>query len=129
MNQQEEQIKELYQQLKRDDERQAPSFASMLETLVTQRERAAGGWPVLRFALAALGLLLMAGGWFVFFRRSTNEQVVGPPAPPEIKIPQVPHSDPPPKMAVSDNKPPKVVKRRHAAAQRLPVELMISQWR
>ena len=129
MNQSEDQIKELFRQLKQDDERHAPSFASVWQTAVTCSEKAAGGWPVLRVALAVIVLLTLAGAGFVFFRQTAGEQVAQPPAAPEVKVPQVPHNDPPPKMASSDHQPRKVVRHRRAPAQQQPIELVVSQWR
>jgi hypothetical protein len=129
MNQQEEQIKELFQQLKRDDERRAPSFTSVWQTAMSRSNRAAGRWPVLRVALAAIVLLMLAGVWFVFSRQTAVEQVRQPPAPPEVRVPQVPHSDPPPKIVWSNKQPRKVVRHRRAPAPEPPLEVMISQWR
>src|SRR6185503_5262090 len=114
MNQQEEQIKELFQQLKRDDERRAPSFTSVWQTAMSRSNKAAGRWPILRVALAAIVVLMLAGVWFVFSRQTSVERVAQPPAPPEVSVPSVPHNDPPPKLASSDNPPRKVVRRRRA---------------
>ncbi len=129
MNQSEEQIKELFRQLKQDDERHAPSFASVWQTAVTRGEKAAVGWSILRVALAVIVLLTLAGAGFVFFRQTADKQVARPPATPEVNAPPAPHNDPPPKLASYDNQPRKVVRRRRAPAPAQPLEVMISQWR
>lgn len=128
-SQEEEQIKELFQQLKQDDERHTPSFARVWETAVSGGERAGGGWPILRAAVAALVLLMLAGSWFVFFRRPASERLAQLPAVPEVRLPQTPISKPPPKLASSNNPPRKVVRRPRAPARQMPLELVISQWR
>ena len=129
MNRREEQIKELFQRLKQDDERSAPSFANQWETAVTRGEKAAGGRPGLRFAIATIMLMTFAGAGVLFFRQAGGEQKTQPPDAPEISVPRVPPSDPSPVMALSDNKTAKVVRRRRAPEQRLPLEVMVSQWR
>jgi hypothetical protein len=129
MNRREEQIKELFQQLKQDDERYAPSFANQWETAVTRGEKAAGGWPVLRVAMAAMILMTFAGAGVLLFRLAASEQVAPPPDAPKVSVSPAPYTEPPPMIALSGNAPPKVVRRRRAPAQRLPLEAMISEWR
>lgn len=131
MKQEEEQIKELFRQLKQDDERRAPSFAKVWETAVTRDERVARSWPVLRVALAALVLLMLAAGaGFVFLRQTPEvKQAARPSATPEVKAPLAPQSNPRPKIAVTNKQQRKFVRRRRVPAREMPLEPVISQWR
>ncbi len=119
--------KELFQQLKQDDERHAPHFAGVLETALSRGETSGWGW--LAPQVVMLMLIALAGGWFVFFKRSANELAARPPAPPEIKIQRVLPSDPPPPLvASSEDKPPKFVRRRRISPP-MQMNALISQWR
>ncbi len=129
MNQQEEQIKELFQQLRRDDERHTPPFAGVW-AVVERGAPTSWGWPAWRVALATIVLLMLAGVWAVSFRQPADERFARPPAPPESAVPRVPEGVAPPSgLASSTGKPPKLVRRRRVPAPPLPLDALVSQWR
>lgn len=132
--QEELRTKDLFQRLKRDDERRAPRFAVALETAIALGERSHRGHLIPRMKLA-LGVLLivtaaLAGLWFKAYtnRLTTTELAVQPPDAPAIQIPPVPQREVP-ILAVTVNKPRESAHRHHALLPPLPMSALISQWR
>lgn len=121
--------KELFQQLKQDDELSAPSFAGMLETAALSGESKSGRWLSLRLAMVPIAavLVLLAGGWFLFVRQ---EQILLPPPPPEDanqsgKLSCNCDGD---LLPPKNDKPPKAVRRKRSAPP-MQMNALVSQWR
>ncbi|MBS1788497.1 MAG: hypothetical protein JST85_12285 [Acidobacteria bacterium] len=81
-NEEEREAREWFQQLKRDDERSAPSFASVVNAANSERVgRKVDSWRYFRLATVSVAamLVLSASGWLWFIRQ---EQVLLPPPVP-----------------------------------------------
>jgi len=127
MQQEEKTIKELFQQLKREDERQAPPFAYTKAAALAQREPGTQRWGVQLAAVAALVLLVCSVMWW-----SLHGHVKKPPFPVETVLnvpkPGAPRVSTPPSLAVSVSPKPAVYRRR-ARRQAQPDLALLSQWR
>src|SRR5687768_12018250 len=131
MKREEERIRKLFQQLKEEDERHAPSFAHDWNAALSRQEKLKHQWSAWRVAVgAALLIVLGAGGagWWMYVRQSTKQ-----PDPVEIA-----RSDRPvdsftplpgsPSSAPVKN-PPSITRRQRASVRRQPTAIWISQWR
>lgn len=122
-------IQELFQQLRQDDERRTPSFATGWESAIARGETARRGqlFPRLATALIVLliGLMTLAGVWF---KQSTIELTALPPDAPVIEVPQVPPHESP-LIAGAGSNPRGVARRRHSSLPALPMDALVSQWR
>lgn len=94
-------IRELFQELRREDERGAPSFAGAWNVARTRQAKSRHRWTARRFATVAAVLALLSVGWWMASGRFTRQL-----APVEIA-----GSDP------------------SVAASATPSAMLISQWR
>jgi len=125
-------IRELFQQLRRDDERGAPSFVDGLAPSPSRRERDAR----LRFgrqiAVAIVVAILLGGAWLIFSRRDTKTpdqaNAVNSNGAPGPRV-----EAPPPNPTPSSNESPTIKPdrqyRKQRRAQNRPETLLLSQWR
>lgn len=119
--------RELFQQLKRDDELSAPSFASVMNAAAAKGERPYGRWRPLRLAAipTTAMLVVFVGGWLWIVQQ--REEILLPPDPPELSTKSF--CDCPAEPIVAGNaEPPKVVWLRRSAPRR-PINALVSQWR
>ncbi len=131
MTREEERIRKLFQQLREEDERNAPSFARDWNVALSRREKSRRRWAVWRFAAAGAALILLGAGcagWWMFFRQSTKQQ-----SPIQIGRSATPASDAtPPPVSPSPapvRNPPNVTGRRRPFVRPQPPAILISQWR
>lgn len=119
-------LKELFQRLRRDDERRAPPFIGILEAAATRNEKTGRYRFVLRVAATALALFVAS--WIFLFKRSTSTPplpappllVERGPAPAPIKLP----------LRVSPARTPlKRAWRRPGPSQPSQIDIVISRWR
>jgi hypothetical protein len=132
MNQEREErtIRELFRQLRRDDEPSAPPFAASLEDALSRNERTDRFRFVRPAAVAIVVLLLLGGVWLSFPKRSAKTQFPidvgnsGTPAP-NVESPPAPEPTSP---SVADQ-PMKSNRHRQKHVQPRPATLLVSQWR
>lgn len=131
MKREEERIKEMFQQLREEDERNAPAFTRAWNATLSRREKPWRRWAVWRLAAGATALILLGAGclgWWMFFRQSTRRQ-----APIEIVRSEQPApvvTPPPvfPSPAPVKN-PPNVTRRQRPFVRPQAPAILISQWR
>jgi hypothetical protein len=131
--QEEKTIRELFRQLRREDERSAPPFANSLEVALARQERADRSRLVWRVAVAAAALVLLGGSWWLFFEREAKTTVpvvtVKSGAPdnriePEVGVIPLPNSP----ATLPRERRVRSVRRQQRPKPRQTVTL-ISQWR
>lgn len=127
MKREEERIRKLFQQLREEDERNAPSFTHDWNVTLSRRDKPRRRWDVWRLAVAAAALILLCAGWWMFFRQSTKRQapveigksnMFAPAAPPPVSPSPAPVRD-----------PPNVTRRQRPLVRHQPPAILISQWR
>ncbi len=74
MKQEEERVKTLFQQLREEDERHAPSFAHGWSEALSRWDTPRRRWALWRLATGAAALMLLGAGWWLFVREPTKEQ-------------------------------------------------------
>jgi hypothetical protein len=130
----ENRIKELFHELKQEDERRAPAFARILEAALSGSAKTRQPWPVLPVAVAAAMLILVGVFVFTVSRQSATETYQAESSSSE---PVAPLAEPPaPGLAVSaphknesPNKPePTRSARRRVAQLRRLSPTLISEW-
>jgi hypothetical protein len=121
----------LFQQLKEEDERHAPSFAHDWNAALSRQEKLRHHWSAWRVAVgAALLIVLGAGGagWWMYVRQSTKQSdpvdIVRSDRPVDGFTPLPVSPSPAPVR-----NPPSVTRRRRTFAQPRPTATWISQWR
>jgi hypothetical protein len=122
------QFRELFQQLKAEDERRAPAFARVMaganEATHISRRLA---W---RLAIAALALLVGVSLWFAFFRPGPESLIVQPVTPPPAAPRTAPaplRESPPPQLAVVARPPIRRAKQQLRKTVP-PLEALVTQW-
>jgi cytoskeletal protein RodZ len=136
MKQQEEKISKLFQQLKEEDDRQAPSFAHAWNMALSRQEKRKAPWRMWEVAAStALLIVLGAGGvwWWMHTKQHVQQQgapfydfslqledkpVDGFTAPPPVSPAPLP-------VKKSRN----VTRRQRRFVSSQPTEGLISQWR
>ena len=120
--------KELFQQLRQDDERQAPTFISMWEVTMSRSEKAGPYRLVLRIAAVMVALGLLSAYWLILFKRQAS---LPTPAPPRHVIAGDPsHAPilvPPPESAAQRLR--KRARQSRTPAQSGQSDMVISEWR
>ena len=92
----ENRIKELFHELKREDERRAPAFARTMEAALSRGAKTRQPWPVLPVAVVAIILALVAVSVFIIFKRGATKTYQTEPAKEEAQnTPALPPSLPP----------------------------------
>ncbi len=131
MKREEEKIRKLFQQLREEDERNAPSFTHDWNAALSRREKPRRHWAVWRLAASAAALILLGAGcagWWMFFRQSTKQQ-----APIEIGRLGTPAPDATPPLVFPSpapvKNPPNVTRRQRLFVRPQPPAILISQWR
>jgi hypothetical protein len=130
MKREEERISKLFQQLKEEDERHAPSFAHDWNAALSRQEKLRQQWNAWRVAVAALLIVLGAGcaGWWMYARQSTKQSapvaIVRPDRPVDSFTPLPVSPSPTPVK-----NPPNVTRRQRPSARPQPTAILISQWR
>ena len=129
----ENRIRELFNEMKREDERRAPSFARTMESALSRGAKTRQPWRVLPIAVAAALLILIGLSAFIIFRRSApqiyqaarTEPVAPPdqPPPPDI-IKIAPRKNEPP-----NRKEPARSGKRRVTDQPRPSPTLISDWK
>jgi hypothetical protein len=128
MKREEERIRKLFQQLKEDDERNAPAFTQDWNVALLRLEKPRRRWEVWRLAAAAIALILLGAGGWMFFRQPMTRQapteiVRSDPPPPYVTPPTVSPSPVPAKN------PHYVIRRQRPVVRPQPPASLISQWR
>lgn len=126
MKREEQRIRELFQQLKEEDERHAPSFTGDWNAALSRRERPRRSLAVWQLAATA-ALILLGAGWWMFFKQPTNRQ-----APIEIGKSNNSAADAAPPVSPSPapvRNPPNVTRRQRPLARPRPPATLVSQWR
>ena len=129
----ENRIKELFHELRRDDERRAPDFAHLMDAALSRSVNTHRGWRVLPVAAAAVMLILIGLSVFIIFRQSSTKTYqaaeVEPVAPPDQSSqPGVNESAPRKNGSPNRIESPKPGKRR-VTRQRKVSPTLISDWR
>jgi hypothetical protein len=123
----EENIRELFQQLRREDEQSAPSFADDWNAAWSRSRKPDYRWGGWRLAAAAAALILLGAGWLIFFRRPMKTQ-----APMEIVKSDVPAPVAPPLLLSPSttfvNHRPNFVRRQRSYVRPRPAAVSISRW-
>ncbi len=130
MKREEERIRKLFQQLREEDERNAPSFTRDWNGALSRLEKPRRHWAVWRLAAGAAALILLGAGclgWWMFFRQSTKRQAPIEIVRSERPAPGATPSPVSPSPAPVRN-PPNVTRRRPAVRPQAPA-ILISQWR
>src|SRR5215470_10944314 len=131
-DQEERTIRELFRQLRRDDESGAPSFVDSLAPAPSRYERGALlrlGWQV---AVAIVVALLLGGAWLIFSGRGTKTR--GQPSEahyngePASRVEAPPPNQIPPSTG-GNTINPHHQHRQQRRVQRQPETLLLSQWR
>ncbi len=128
----ENRIKELFHELKQEDERRAPAFARTMQAALSRSAKTRRPWRILPVAVATAVLILVGVFVFIIFRQSATEpyQAVGtepvaplaqPPAPGVIV--SAPH-----KSESPNKKETPGAGRRRVVHQRRPSPTLISDW-
>lgn len=134
MNQEREEnrIKELFLELKREEEGRAPAFARVMEAARLKTVKTRRPFGVLAIAVATALLVLAVGSLLVIRQLSTESAPVE-----RVEIEEPPAESPPPAVltpipnkneALSKNEPPKPARRRVTRRPRQAATL-ISGWR
>ena len=131
-DQEERTIRELFRQLRRNDESGAPSFVDSLAPASSRYERGSRlrlGWQV---AVAIVVALLLGGAWLIFSRRDTKTP--GQANTVNSNIAPAPRAEsPPPNPTTSSIEGPTIKPDRQHQKQRRsqlrPETLLLSQWR
>jgi len=130
MKREEDRIKEQFQQLRAEDERNTPSFTHDWNIALSRREESRRRWAVWRLAAGAAALILLGAGclgWWMFFRQPAKPQ-----APIEIGKSDSPAPDvtlPISPSPILVRNPPKVARRQRPIVRPEPLAILISQWR
>jgi hypothetical protein len=130
MKREEERIKTLFQQLREEDERYAPSFAHDWKAALSRQEKLRHQGSAWRLAVAALLLVVGAAcaGWWMFSGQSTMRQAqvetVRSEPPPADVAPQ-PVSPAPTQI----ENPRYATGRQRTFVRPQPTASLISQWR
>jgi hypothetical protein len=123
----EENIRELFQQLRREDEQSAPSFADDWNAARSRSRKPGHRWGVWRLAAAAAALILLGAGWWIFFSRPMKKQ-----APTETVRSDMPAPDAPPSpvspSTTSDNHRRNLARRQRSYVRPRPPAVSISRW-
>ena len=138
IDREDEDIQRLFQQLREEDERNAPSFAPDLNNSLSRPQRRLHLWAVWPVAATAL-IILLGTGWWILFRQSTKLQ-----APIEVARSDTFASDnvqpvssspalgdkpsfSPLRSRIKD--PHDTVRRHHPFVRPQPPAILTSQWR
>lgn len=121
-------MRKLFQQLREEDERHAPVFTHDWNVSLLRLEKPRRRWDVWRLTAAAIALILLGAGWWMFFRQPMTRQ-----APIEIvrSDPPTPYVTPPtvsPSPVTAKN-PHYVIRRQRSVVRPQPPASLISQWR
>ena len=74
MNQEDDKIKKLFQQIREDDERNAPSFTHDWNSAMHGMDKPRRRWPAWQMAAGVAALLILAGtGLWILIRPASNE--------------------------------------------------------
>jgi cytoskeletal protein RodZ len=128
MKREEEGIRKLFQQLREDDERNAPAFTHDWNVALLRLEKPRRRRDLWRLTAAAIALILLGAGWWMFFRQPMMRQapveiVRSDPPPPRVTPSTVSHSPVPVKN------PHYVIRRQRPLVRPQPPASLISQWR
>lgn len=131
MKREEERIGKLFQQLREEDERNAPSFTHDWNGALSRREKPRRSWAMWRLVAGVAALILLGAGclgWWMSFRQSTRRQA---PIDSVRSDRPAPSSTPPPvsPSPVPVRNPPNIIRRRGPFVRPEPPAILISQWR
>ena len=129
----EERIKELFNELRREDEHLAPPFARDWAAALS-RTRNRRSWPVFRAVAAGLMLILLGGALFVFFRQTSPQPapaVASAPVRPIAESQPAPDLNAPRAELKKDLREaqPKIIRHLRLPARPRQSQVLISQWR
>lgn len=131
-NQEERTIRELFQQLRRDDESAAPSFVGSLAPASSRHKGANHQRLVWQVAAAIVVSLLLGGAWLIFSGRNTKTpgptDVVNSGGAPAPRV-EAPPPNPSPSSSEERQIKPDRQHRKQRRAQLRPETLLLSQWR
>jgi hypothetical protein len=134
------QIRNLFSDMRREDERRAPAFARVYGAALARLERTGRRWRVVRLAIVTAMLVAIACSAFIFYRQRLSPSAPPQTAGPQIGGPSEASLNPPvaapanlPTTATPRKPSPKFSRlesRRRRAADRSPRSyLAISRWR
>jgi hypothetical protein len=129
MKREEERIRKLFQQLREEDERHAPSFAHDWDVALSRQDMPRRRLVVWQLTACAAALIVLGAGWWMFSGQLTMRQ-----APIEIVRPELPaHAATPPTplspSPASLKNPPAITRRQRPSVRPQPPAILISQWR
>lgn len=149
MNQdwQEKRMRQLFRELREQDEQQAPAFANVLETALASQRPAQSAWRVWRLATVIALLIVVIGSVFFFIKASSTEPTIGPQGSLSPRVPELPNQVAPapslsegyaraamkPEPGRSQNRYPKKVRSLFGRHKQLPTQnlqltMLISKW-
>ena len=136
MNQdwEEKKLKGLFHELRREDERLAPSFARDWEAALSRIGKARHPPRVFRVAAATVMLIVLGSSVFILFRQPARQPApTGAPAEEApVSVASSTHQSPPPPLVPLFKAPGKVLPRavrRQSSARPRQSAVFISQWR
>jgi hypothetical protein len=128
MKREEERIRKLFQQLKAEDERHAPSFAQDWNAALSRQEKLKHQWSAWRVVAGAALLIVLGAGWWMYVSQSTKQpdpvEIVSADRPVDSFTPREVSPAPAPVK-----NPPSVTRRQRTSVRRQPTAIWISQWR
>jgi hypothetical protein len=132
----EKRIKQLFHELRQEDERHAPSFTSVLQAASSKARQAGPALFSLRVAVAAAMLILVGGLVFILLMPSLPpaESENSESSPPTVKLPYrqtqppAPQIQPAPTLEAHQRKRPSLVRHKRSAARSRQPAMLISEW-
>ena len=128
MNREDERIRKLFQQLREDDEHDAPAFTHDWNVALLRLKKPHRRLDAWRLTAAAIALILLGAGWWMFFRQPATRQAPIETVRSDKPAPYVtpPAASPSP---VPVKKPHYIILRQRPVVRYQPQANLISQWR
>ncbi|HEY7545267.1 MAG TPA: hypothetical protein VID27_10310 [Blastocatellia bacterium] len=126
----EEKIRQLFHELREEDDQNSPSFASTLETALSK----VGSGNPFRFAwhvaFVAASILLIIGLAFLILRQYSTSQQINPPSTDDLilKLPDRNVEPLPLSPEIRLVTPPKTIRKKSRPIQFEPSPMLISRW-
>ncbi|MCI0332861.1 MAG: hypothetical protein L0228_06525 [Planctomycetes bacterium] len=102
MKREDESARKLFQQLREEDARSAPSFTHDWNVALSRRDKPRRRWAAWRLAAGAAALILLGAGSWMFFRQATKPQAAMESVRPDPSA----HAATPPAILISQWRSP-----------------------